>query len=79
MVDDEPARSISSSPPPARCGDDPPAGTALNEEVLSMRLGKEQAAGYIEDTEATVAAEEILSDSERALVHAEPETAVSAG
>jgi hypothetical protein len=46
---------------------------------MSMRLGKEQAAGYIEDIEAPVAAEVFISDSERALVNAEPETAAAAG
>jgi hypothetical protein len=44
-----------------------------------MRLGKEQAAGYIEDTEATAAAGDIISDSERALANVEPEPAVTAG
>lgn len=38
----------------------PAAGYPTREEVLSMRLGKEQAVGYVEDTEAeVVAAEEV--------------------
>jgi hypothetical protein len=44
-----------------------------------MRLGKEQAAGYVEDTEATPAGEFIISDSERTVVPAEPEPAAAAG
>ncbi len=44
-----------------------------------MRLGKEQAAGYVEDTEAPVGTEANFSDSERALVAAEPDPAVAAG
>jgi hypothetical protein len=34
-----------------RCGGDLPRGKRLNKEVLSMRLGKEQAVGYVEDTD----------------------------
>lgn len=45
-----------------------------------MRLGKEQAAGYVEDTETVSAAEEIqISHPERTLATAEPEPAVPAG
>jgi hypothetical protein len=44
-----------------------------------MRLGREQAAGYIEDTEAALGAEVIISDSERAVVAGEPEPAIPAG
>jgi hypothetical protein len=33
-----------------RCGGDLLRGKGLNKEVLSMRLGKEQAVGYVEDT-----------------------------
>jgi hypothetical protein len=44
-----------------------------------MRLGKEQAAGYVEDVEAAPAAEVLNSDSERTLVTPEPQPAVAAG
>jgi hypothetical protein len=45
-----------------------------------MRLGKEQAAGYVEDTETVPAAEEIqISHPESALATADPEPAVPAG
>jgi len=44
-----------------------------------MRLGKEQAAGYVEDTDAAVQAEVFISDPERAPVAAEPEPAVAGG
>ena len=45
-----------------------------------MRLGKEQAAGYVEDTETVPAAEEIqISHPEPAPATAEPEPAVRAG
>jgi hypothetical protein len=37
-------------------------GKALAKEVLSMRLGKEQAVGYVEDTEHT-ADTEYIADS----------------
>jgi hypothetical protein len=37
-------------------------GKALAKEVLSMRLGKEQAVGYVEDTEAdSLPAEEAMA------------------
>jgi hypothetical protein len=39
-------------------------GYRKGEEVLSMRLGKEQAAGFVEDLEAAAnGAEEIKADS----------------
>jgi hypothetical protein len=44
-----------------------------------MRLGKEQAAGYVEDTDESVQAEVFISDPERAPVAAEPAPAVSGG
>lgn len=44
-----------------------------------MRLGKEQAAGYVEDTKAAPLTELIISDSERAFVTAEQEPAAAAG
>ena len=44
-----------------------------------MRLGKEQAAGYVEDTETVFAAEDLITDPERTQPAAEPEPAVPAG
>ena len=44
-----------------------------------MRLGKEQAAGYVEDTEATEVAEVLSPDTERAPVAEQPQQAVAAG
>ncbi len=44
-----------------------------------MRLGKEQAAGYVEDTAAALPAEVLITDTERAPVTEEPEPAVAAG
>jgi len=45
-----------------------------------MRLGKEQAAGYVEDTETVPAADEIkISHPEAAPATAEAEPAVRAG
>lgn len=44
-----------------------------------MRLGKEQAAGYVEDVEAAPAAEVFNSDTERTPVTQEPQPAVAAG
>ena len=45
-----------------------------------MRLGKEQAAGYVEDIETVPAAEEIqVSHPEPALATADPEPVVPAG
>jgi hypothetical protein len=45
-----------------------------------MRLGKEQTAGYVEDTETVPAAEEVtISHPERTPVTPEPEPAVPAG
>lgn len=44
-----------------------------------MRLGKEQGAGYVGDTEDAPLTELIFSDSERASVTADQEPAVSAG
>jgi hypothetical protein len=42
----------------------------MSKEVPNMRLGKEQSAGYVEDTEVDpIPAEEVIIDSvERALV-----------
>jgi len=45
-----------------------------------MRLGKEQAAGYVEDAETVPAAEEIqISQPEPSLATADPQPAVPAG
>jgi hypothetical protein len=44
-----------------------------------MRLGKEQAAGYVEDTETVFAAEDLITDPERTRPAPEPEPAVPAG
>ena len=45
-----------------------------------MRLGKEQAAGYVEDTETIPAAEEIqVSHPENTQAAADPQAAVPAG
>ena len=44
-----------------------------------MRLGKEQASGYVEDTEVTLQAAVKTSDTERAPAAAEPDPAVVAG
>ncbi len=44
-----------------------------------MRLGKEQAAGYVEDNEAALDEQVLIPDTERAPVAAEPEPAVAAG
>jgi hypothetical protein len=44
-----------------------------------MRLGKEQAAGYVEDTEATEVGEVLTSDTERTPVAEQPLPAVAAG
>jgi hypothetical protein len=46
---------------------------------MSMRLGKEQASGYVEDTQAAPEPEVKISDTERAPVAAEPDPAVAAG
>lgn len=42
----------------------PACGYSSTEEVLSMRLGKEQAAGYVEDIEAGVPVAEESSASQ---------------
>lgn len=44
-----------------------------------MRLGKEQAAGYVEDTDAALQDEVFISDPERAPIPAEPQPAVFGG
>ncbi|HXC81750.1 MAG TPA: hypothetical protein VNV62_07835 [Trebonia sp.] len=44
-----------------------------------MRLGKEQAAGYVEDVETAPAAEVFQSDMERIPVTPEPQPTVAAG
>lgn len=44
-----------------------------------MRLGKAQAAGYVEDTETAVEPEVFISDTERSPVAANQEPAVTAG
>lgn len=44
-----------------------------------MRLGKEKAAGYVEDTENVSETEELINDPERQPVTPEPEPVVSAG
>jgi hypothetical protein len=44
-----------------------------------MRLGKEQASGYVEDVETVPAAEVFESDTERTGVTPEPKPAVVAG
>ena len=44
-----------------------------------MRLGKEQASGYVEDVEATPATEVLNSDAERTPVTPEPLPVVAAG
>ncbi len=44
-----------------------------------MRLGKEQAAGYVEDTQAAEVMEELIPDTERAPVADQPQPAVAAG
>jgi methionine synthase II (cobalamin-independent) len=71
------ASSISSSRWLARCGDDP-AGAPAYIGGTSMRLGKEQAAGYVEDTETVSAAEDLITDPERTQPAPEPEPAVPA-
>jgi hypothetical protein len=43
-----------------------------------MRLGKEQAAGYVEDTETVSAAEDLITDPERTQLAPEPPPAVPA-
>jgi hypothetical protein len=43
-----------------------------------MRLGKEQAAGYVEDIETVSAAEDLITDPERTQLAPEPEPAVPA-
>ena len=43
-----------------------------------MRLGKEQAAGYVEDTETVSAAEDLITDPERTQLTPEPQPAVPA-
>jgi hypothetical protein len=43
-----------------------------------MRLGKEQAAGYVEDAETVSAAEDLITDPERTQQAPEPEPAVPA-
>jgi hypothetical protein len=43
-----------------------------------MRLGKEQAAGYVEDTETVSAAEDLITDPERTQQAPEPAPAVPA-
>jgi hypothetical protein len=44
-----------------------------------MRLGKEQAAGYVEDVETAPAAEIFQPDTERTAVTPEPQPTVAAG
>ena len=44
-----------------------------------MRLGKEQAAGYVEDTETVSAAENLITHPERTHPTTEPQPAVTAG
>jgi len=44
-----------------------------------MRLGKEQAAGYVEDTEATEVPEVLISDTERSPVTEQPQPTAVAG
>jgi hypothetical protein len=44
-----------------------------------MRLGKEQASGYVEDVETAPAAEVFQPDMERSAVTAEPQPTVAAG
>lgn len=44
-----------------------------------MRLGKEQASGYVEDVETAPAAEVFESDTERTALTPEPQPAVAAG
>jgi hypothetical protein len=44
-----------------------------------MRLGKEQAAGYVEDAETAPAAEVFQSDMERIPATPEPQPTVAAG
>jgi hypothetical protein len=46
---------------------------------MSMRLGKEQSAGYVEDTENVSADEDLISLPERTPATPEPEPAVTAG
>ncbi len=43
-----------------------------------MRLGKEKAAGYVEDTETASAAADLITDPERTQPAPEPEPAVPA-
>ena len=43
-----------------------------------MRLGKEQAAGYVEDTETVSAADDLITDQERTQPAPEPQPAVQA-
>ena len=43
-----------------------------------MRLGKEKAAGYVEDIETVSAAEDLITDPERTQPAPEPEPAVPA-
>jgi len=44
-----------------------------------MRLGKEQAAGYVEDIEDVSAPEDLITHPERTPATPEPEPAVTAG
>jgi hypothetical protein len=44
-----------------------------------MRLGKEKAAGYVEDTEVTAPADVLISDTERKPVTPELEQPVAVG
>lgn len=44
-----------------------------------MRLGKEQAAGYVEDTDTISVAEDLIIHPERTEPAPEPEPAVQAG
>jgi hypothetical protein len=44
-----------------------------------MRLGKEQAAGYVEDKETVSETDELINHPERTAATPEPEPAVTAG
>ena len=44
-----------------------------------MRLGKEKAAGYVEDAENVSETDELINDPERQVVTPEPEPVVRAG
>jgi hypothetical protein len=46
---------------------------------MSMRLGKEQSAGYVEDTENVTADEDLITYPERTPATPEPEPAASQG